>query len=81
VSSDDIHGLETRVAGLETSVKRVRAVMFGSEADELGGILADIQRVKTGVKVMNWIGGLMLAVLSPEAIRTLMAIVKELGKP
>lgn len=55
--------------------------MFGSEADELGGILADIQRVKTGVKVMNWIGGLMLAVLSPEAIRTLVAIVKELAKP
>lgn len=55
--------------------------MFGTEDDELGGIVNDIYEAKTSLKALKWMGGIIIAFLSPETLKTISTIISGFMKP
>lgn len=81
MSAENSPDHEVRIAALENNVRRVRAVMFGTEDDELGGIVNDIYEAKTSLKALKWMGGIIIAFLSPETLKTISTIISGFMKP
>ncbi len=84
----DVVDLEIDVSRIESEVRRLRAVIFGSDDEENGGLRAEVQGLRSMMaesrkaqRVMTWMLAALIAVLSPDQLVKIAALIQKVITP
>lgn len=72
----DLIRAQTDIDAIGKEMRRMRAVLFGTSDDQTGGLLHDMQQIKTWLKALTLFIGALLLLFGPERIAQVVKYMK-----
>lgn len=87
-AAEDVKRIERDVDLIGSEMRRLRAVMVGSDEEENGGLRAEVQGLRVMMaesrkaqRVMTWMLAALIAVLSPDQLIRLAPLIQKVVSP